>query len=113
MSLETRRSTSVRAPFPVKRNSPMCERSKRPARDRTVRCSTTMPSYWIDLAERGVVDLLALVGRPLGKDPRAVRVTTGEHDLALAFALADHDTAGRDRVAHAARAAGTDARHRV
>src|SRR5438067_247981 len=51
MSLDTRRSSAARAPTPSKKNSPMCERSKRPAAFRTARCSATMPPYWIGISQ--------------------------------------------------------------
>ena len=39
------------APGPSIQSSPMCDRSKSPARSRTARCSSRMPAYWTGISQ--------------------------------------------------------------
>ena len=39
------------APGPLTQTSPMCERSNRPTRSRTARCSSRMPEYWTGISQ--------------------------------------------------------------
>src|SRR5439155_18428299 len=55
----------------------------------------------LDLAERGVLDLLAVVGSALRKDPGAVSVAAREDDLARTVSVAQDDATRGDRVADA------------
>ena len=65
----------------------------------------------LDLAESGVLDLLAAIGRAFWKHPGAVGMSASEDDLARTVAVAKDDAACGDRIADAGRPAGTDRRH--
>src|SRR5205085_7695212 len=64
-----------------------------------------------DLAQRGLFDALAQVGRALREDPRAVGLTSRKHYFEPARALAHDDAAGGHGVTNAGCAAGARRRH--